>query len=109
MEQPLTQIDWPAVDRAVEMGLPGAPARLGELVAEPSLLGNEAGAQRIVRRELEALDFDIEQVEVDAGVLAGDPASGIPAGGYTGGPVLIARRAGTSRRSLLIQGHVDIV
>jgi acetylornithine deacetylase len=109
MEQPLTQIDWLAVDRAVEAGLPAALATLGELVAEQSTLGNEAGAQRIVRREMEELDFEVEQLEVDSTLLADDPASGIPPSGYAGRPVLIARSAGTSRRSLLIQGHVDIV
>jgi acetylornithine deacetylase len=109
MEQPLTQIDWRAVDRAVDAGLAAARGVLGELVAVESTLGNENGAQAIVRRELERLDFDVEEVAIDPDVLARDPASGIPPGGYGGRPVLIARRSGSSRRSLLIQGHVDIV
>jgi acetylornithine deacetylase len=109
MERPLTQIAWPTVDRAVEAGLERALETLRELVAVESTLGNEAGAQRIVQRELERLDFEVEQVEIDPALLAGDPASGIPAASYAGRPVLIGRRAGASRRSLLIQGHVDIV
>jgi acetylornithine deacetylase len=109
MERPLAQIDWRVVDRAVDAGLPAALGVLGELVAVESTLGNENGAQRIVRRELERLDFDVEEVAIDPDVLARDPASGIPPAGYDGRPVLIARRPGSSRRSLLIQGHVDIV
>jgi acetylornithine deacetylase len=109
MERPLTQIDWPAVDAAVATGLPAALETLAELVSEASTLGNEAGVQRIVRRELEHLRFEVEEVEVDPSVLAADPASGIPAGDYLGRPVLIGRRRGTSQRSLLIQGHVDVV
>jgi acetylornithine deacetylase len=109
MEHPLTQIDWLAVDRAVEAGLPAARALLAELVAEASTLGNEAGAQQIVRRELERLSFEVERVEIDADLLARDAASGIPLASYEGRDVLVGRRAGASRRSLLIQGHVDIV
>jgi acetylornithine deacetylase len=109
MERPLTQIDWFAVDSAVASGLPAALATLRELVAQESTLGNEAGAQTIVRRELERLDFEVEELEVDTRALAADPASGIPAGDYRGRPVLIGRRAGRSRRSLLIQGHIDVV
>jgi acetylornithine deacetylase len=109
MERPLTQIDWPRVDRAVEARLEGALETLRELVAVESTLGNEAPAQQIVRRELERLDFAVEAIEIDPALLAGDPASGIPLAGYAGRPVLIGRRSGPSRRSLLIQGHVDIV
>ncbi len=109
MERSLTQIDWTAVDAAVEAGLAGALVTLAELVAEPSTLGNEAGVQRIIRRELERLGFAVEEVEVDPDALADDPASGIPTGDYRGRPVLIGRRPGTSRRSLLIQGHIDVV
>ena len=53
---------------------------LAELVAERSVLGREQGAQRLVRRELERLGFEVEEVELDAALLAEDPASGIPAG-----------------------------
>src|SRR4051812_33268439 len=106
MAQPLTRIDWRAVDRAVDAGVPAARDVLGELVAVESTLGNELEAQRIVRRELERLGFRVEEVAIDPDVLARDPASGIPPGGYDGRPVLIARRPGSSRRSLLIQGHV---
>jgi acetylornithine deacetylase len=109
MERPLTQIDWSAVDAAVDAGLPTALATLAELVGEPSTLGNEAGVQRVVRRELQQLGFAVEEVEVDPGALAGDPASGIPTADYRGRPVLIGRRPGQSRRSLLIQGHIDVV
>jgi acetylornithine deacetylase len=109
MERPLTQIDWHRVDEAVDAGLPAAAQVLGELVAEESTLGNEAGAQRIVRRELERLDFEVEEVSIDPELVGHDAASGIPLAGYDGRHVLIGRRSGASRRSLLIQGHVDVV
>jgi acetylornithine deacetylase len=109
MERPLTQIDWGAVDDAVSAGLPAALATLAELVAEESTRGHEAGVQRIMRRELERLGFGVEELAIDPATLAADPASGIPALDYTGRPVLIGRRGGESARSLLIQGHVDVV
>ena len=109
MARPLTQIDWAAVDGAIDTGVPAALATLAELVAEESTLGNEASSQRIVRRELERLGFEVEEVEIDPRIVAADPASGIPSVGYAGRPVLIGRRAGASRRSLLIQGHIDVV
>ena len=109
MDRAFSQIDEMAVDQALERALPHALAVLGELVAEPSTLGNEGGAQRIVARELERLGFDVEEHAIDPDVLRGDPASGIPPASYAGRPVLIGRRPGSSRRSLLIQGHVDVV
>ena len=109
MARPLTQIDWTAVDDAVAAGLSAALETLAELVAEESTLGHEAGVQRVVRRELERLGFAVEELEVDPDALAGEPASGVPTGDYRGRPVLIGRRAGRSRRSLLIQGHIDVV
>ena len=65
MARPLTQIDWAAVDGAIDTGVPAALATLAELVAEESTLGNEASSQRIVRRELERLGFEVEEVEID--------------------------------------------
>ena len=109
MDSVLRQIDWNAVDRSIASRLPAALGVLAELVGERSTLGDEAGAQRIVRRELELLGFAVEQHDVDPVALRDEPASGYPLIGYRDRPILIGRRAGTSRRSLLIQGHVDVV
>src|ERR1700712_2632396 len=102
MERPLTQMNWAAVDGAVDQGLERALGVLAELVAEQTTLGNEAGAQRIVRRELERLAFAVEEIAIDEALLAQDPASGIPLIGYQGRPVLIGRRAGSAPRPPLV-------
>jgi acetylornithine deacetylase len=109
MARPLSQIDWSAVDAAIAAQLPRALETLGALVAEQSVLGAEAGVQRLLRGELERLGFSVAELEIDAAAVAADPASGIPLEPYAGRPVLVGRRPGSSARSLLIQGHVDVV
>ena len=109
MDSVLRQIDWKAVDRSIATRLPDTLGLLAELVGEASTLGHEAGSQRILQRELERLGFAVELHEVDATALADEPASGYPLVGYRDRPIVIGRRAGTSQRSLLIQGHVDVV
>ena len=109
MDSVLRQIDWSAVDRSIAARLPATVGVLAALVGERSTLGDEAGAQRIVQRELELLGFAVELRDVDHALLRDEPASGYPLVDYRDRPIVIGRRSGTSRRSLLIQGHVDVV
>ena len=97
MERPLTQIDWAAVDGAIDAGVPAALATLAELVAEESTLGNEAGSQRIVRRELERLDFEVEEVEIDPRMRRCRSRVGHPERRLRG-PARADRRAAPERR-----------
>src|SRR5689334_17482706 len=99
--------NWEAVDAAIAGGLERALSFLEALVAEPSIVGNEAGAQRVVARELARLGFAVSELEVPE-TIATRPGSGVPALPYDDRPVVVGRRAG-SGRSLLVNGHVDVV
>jgi acetylornithine deacetylase len=95
--------------RAVERGLPDAIAFLQELVRVPSLLGQEEPAQQLVEDRLSELGFAVRSIEPDAERLAAHADSGIPLVSYEGRRCLVATLAGGSGRSLLLNGHVDVV
>jgi acetylornithine deacetylase len=94
---------------AVERVLPDTISFLQELVRVPSLLGNEEPAQALVEARLEELGFEVRSVEPDAAALAARPDSGIPLLPYHGRRCLVGTLAGGSGRSLLFNGHVDVV
>jgi acetylornithine deacetylase len=94
---------------AVERALPDTIAFLQELVRVPSLLGNEEPAQALVEERLRGLGFDVRSVEPDPAELARHPGSGIPLLGYEGRRSIVGTLAGGSGRSLLFNGHVDVV
>ncbi|MGH3115592.1 MAG: M20/M25/M40 family metallo-hydrolase, partial [Gaiellales bacterium] len=97
------------VRQAVEDRLPATVAFLQELVRVPSLLGNEEPAQRLVEERLSELGFDVRSVEPDAAALAEHAESGIPLLSYEGRRCLVATLEGAGGRSLLLNGHVDVV
>ena len=98
-----------SVRGAVERGLPDTIAFLRELVRIPSLLGNEEPAQQLVEKRLNGLGFDVRSIEPSAERLASQPESGIPLVSYEGRRCLVGTLAGGSGRSLLFNGHVDVV
>lgn len=110
MDQPLAQMS--ALDAAVEAGADRALDLLVRLVAEPSLLGDEAGAQEVLAAELAELGFAIEWLPVPEDI-AEDPAAGVPSLPYAGRQVLVGRLPGRgpggAGRSLLVNGHLDVV
>jgi acetylornithine deacetylase len=101
--------DAAEVRRAVERALPDTLAWLQELVRVPSLLGDEEPAQRLVERRLVDLGFQVASVQPDPEELARREDSGIPLLSYEGRRSLVATRRGSGRRSLLFNGHVDVV
>jgi acetylornithine deacetylase len=94
---------------AVENALPDTIEFLQELVRVPSLLGNEEPAQALVEERLHGLGFEVRSVEPDAEELARHPGSGIPLIGYEGRRCLVGTLGGDGGRSLLFNGHVDVV
>ena len=94
---------------AVERALPEAISFLQELVRVPSLLGNEEPAQAIVEERLRGLGFEVRSVEPVAEALAEHPDSGIPLVSYEGRRCLVGTIGGGGGRSLLLNGHVDVV
>jgi acetylornithine deacetylase len=94
---------------AVERGLSDTVAFLQELVRVPSLLGEEEPAQRLVEERLRDLGFTVKRVQPDPERLAEHPESGLPLIPYEGRHCLVGTLAGGDGRSLLLNGHVDVV
>jgi acetylornithine deacetylase len=112
MEYSISQTLGSELDAAVSEHTEAAFGLLEQLVRHPSVLGEEEGAQQQLAEELERLGFAIEWLAVDESV-RDDPHAGVPSRSYRGRSVLVARRQGsggdTSARSLLINGHLDVV
>jgi acetylornithine deacetylase len=75
----------------------------------PSTLGNEEPAQALVEARLAELGFDVRSVEPDPAELASREDSGIPLLPYEGRRSLVGVLEGEGGRSLLLNGHVDVV
>jgi acetylornithine deacetylase len=95
--------------RAVERGFGDAVGLLAELVRVRSLLGAEEPAQQLVEERLRDLGFAVESVVPDPERLAERPDSGIPLMSYEGRRSLVGTIGGDSGRSLVLNGHVDVV
>jgi acetylornithine deacetylase len=94
--------------RAVERGFDDAVDFLAELVRVPSLLGEEEPAQRLVEARMRELGFEVESVVPDSELLAERLDSGVPLMPYEGRRSLVGT-IGDGGRSLLLNGHVDVV
>jgi acetylornithine deacetylase len=101
--------DLTRIRQAVENGLPAAVELLRELVRVPSTLGEEEPAQELVERRLVELGFGVRSVEPNAVRLAERADSGIPLLDYEGRRSLVGTLEGGYGRSLLLNGHVDVV
>jgi acetylornithine deacetylase len=113
MDQALAQISPGDADAAIARHAESVFAFLERIVAEPSVLGAEAGVQRLVAVELDRLGLDVDWMAIPPEI-ASDPIAGVPQLPYDGGDrrVLVARRGGAAPangRSLLINGHLDVV
>jgi acetylornithine deacetylase len=95
--------------RAVEHGFDDSVGFLADLVRVPSLLGEEEPAQQLVEARLRDLGFEIESMVPDSEQLAERPDSGIPLIPYEGRRSLVGTIGEGSGRSLVLNGHVDVV
>jgi acetylornithine deacetylase len=83
-----------------------------DLVREPSLLGQEAGAQRVVRRAFESLGLDVHEFAIDDAKLRQHRGYSPSIVSYDGRHNVVGthRPAGSeSGRSLILNGHIDVV
>jgi acetylornithine deacetylase len=96
-----------ALDAAIEERRLHAFAFLEELVRAASVRGDEAAAQQLVAAELGRLGFVTRTIDVPADIGAW-PGAGVPALPYDDRPVVVGERRGEGR-SLLLNGHVDVV
>ncbi len=106
MTQP--PIDVEAVDRAIEADAERAFAFLERLVAQPSIVGDEAGAQAVMAKELERLGFAVEQLPIPEDI-GEHEAAGVPLLPYDGRYDVLGRLGPETGRSLLLGGHIDVV
>lgn len=106
MGQPVAH-NWAAVERAIDAHSAASLTFLEELVREPSTVGQEAGAQAVVAAELRRLGFEVRELEIPEEIVD-QPGAGVPQLPYAGRPVVVGERGG-SGRSLLVNGHVDVV
>lgn len=96
---------------AVEELLPELQEFVGDLVAERSVLGDEAGAQAVVRDRLDALDLSVRELNADdVDGIRDHPEFSDTGHSYESRSNLVAERSGTGEgRSLVFNGHVDVV
>src|SRR5690242_5541809 len=104
----MTPPDAARVDAAVERLAPRSFTFLERLVAQPSTLGQEAGALAVLAEELDRLGFDVRELEVPD-TIGEAPGAGVPQLAYAGRPVVVGRRDHGAGRSLLLNGHLDVV
>ncbi|MBW1735994.1 MAG: ArgE/DapE family deacylase [Deltaproteobacteria bacterium] len=81
------------------------------LVQEPSTLGNEASAVRVAEEELKKLSFNPISVPIEPAALSKHPGFAPVPWGYENRKNVVATREanGTGGRSLLFNGHLDVV
>ena len=84
---------------------------LASLVRQPSTLGHEAGVQELVFARMRALDLAPEKWDLEPELLRGHPAFGPLDLPYDNRPNVTARwsAAQPGGRSLILNGHVDVV
>ena len=84
-------------------------ATIAELVHEPSVLGNEAGVQKVVARHLTESGMEVVARDLPDDTLTRPNAgnSGVP---FAGRPNVYGKRVGQGGgKSLILNGHVDVV
>jgi acetylornithine deacetylase len=97
-----------AVDHAIDAGAEAAFSLLERLVATPSTVGREAGAQEILAAELARLGFATAAVPVPEQTAARAPG-GVAQLSYAGRDNLVGRLNQGAGPSLLLNGHIDVV
>lgn len=89
-----------------------AVALLSELVAHPSLLGDEAGAQTVMRREFQRNGLRVHEFAIDEDKIRHHPGYSPSILPYEGrhNVVGVHQPAGPVRgKSLILNGHIDVV
>ena len=84
---------------------------LQALVRQPSTLGNELSAQRVVYRKLKSLGLAAEMWEPTLDLLHSHPAFAPVEWSYEGRPnvTAVCRAQGGGGKSLVLNGHIDVV
>ena len=96
---------------AIDANWEAEVAFLRGLVSRRSTLGQEAMVQRFIAAELASLGLDVDTWDIDPARLARLPGYGPVEWSFEGRPNVAARwtGAGEGGRSLVFQGHIDVV
>ncbi len=95
---------------AVDANRDEAIALLREMVAIPSVTGDEGKIQLHLRGVLNAMGLDVDMWETDWNELKKHPGYRPVDRGYQGRPNIVARLVGTGGgKSLLLNGHTDVI
>ena len=97
---------------AVDAARDDALKLLQALVAEPSLLGQEAGAQALMARQFEALGLAVREFAIDEDKLRGHPGYSPSIVSYEGRRNVVGvhdPKGPVRGRSLILNGHIDVV
>src|SRR5262245_36562318 len=106
--EPMTErgsAGWAHVDAAIEAAAESAFAFLERLVAEPSTVGTERGAQDVVAAELVRLGFAVTELPVPDQIADHAPA-GVAQCSYADRPNVVGRLNQGGWPALLLNGHV---
>lgn len=101
-------MDVRRLDETIDQLAPEAFAVLRRLVAEPSTVGQENSAQEVLAVELEQLGFTITRLAIPETIVS-DPDAGVPSRSYLGRYDIVGERGEKVGRSLVINGHIDVV
>lgn len=104
--------EWAArIDAAVEEGRGAREAFLADLVRFPSVLGQEAEIQRFMAASFREMGLEVDAWEIDAEALRDAPGFSPADWSYAERPVVVGlqRAAAPGGRSLILNGHVDVV
>lgn len=99
------------IRRAVAELRDEAVERLAGIVREPSVLGDEAGAQRRMAAWFGELGLEVRRVPIDLDALRDRPGFSPPLIDYSGRENVVGmhRPAEATGRSLILNGHIDVV
>ena len=93
---------------AITAEAPVATGFLSNLVSCSSLRGEEGPAQELVAETLTELGFTVERIAV-TDKISEDPLAGVPALSYEGRYDILGTTPRTNGRTLLLNGHIDVV
>ncbi|AWS43173.1 ArgE/DapE family deacylase [Streptosporangium sp. 'caverna'] len=97
-----------AIDGAVEALAEDAFVFLERLVAARSTVGHESAACDVLGAELAASGFDVESLPIPEDIVS-DPLAGVRQVSYAGRANVLGSRGAEGGRSLLLNGHLDVV
>ena len=89
-----------------------AVALLQELVAHPSLLGHEASAQGLMKRQFGRMGLRVHEFAIDEAKIRSHPGYSPSIVAYDGRPNVVGihqPRGAVRGKSLILNGHIDVV